>query len=234
LVKAEDTGEAFLREVDDEYRRAKLGTLVSRYGRLALLGVGLLLVAVAGWLYWRGQRAAQADTRAQSLAEALTDVRANQAAKANAILAKLATAPEPGYRALAVLEQAGIAATSGDTARAASLYNSAAANTDLAMPFRDLATIKATQIEFDTLPPAIVIARLRAMALPGNPWFGTAGELTALAQMKAGHPELARPLFETIARDETVPPSLRGRVQQVAASLPAPGSRAVPSRPLAR
>ncbi len=234
MVKAEDTGEAFIREVDEEYRRAKLGTLWSRYGRLALLGLGVLLVAVAALLYLRDQRAKQADARAQSFAEALTDLRANQPAKADAIFAQLATAPEPGYRAVALLERAAAAAAKGDTAGAAKLYNAAAANTDLAKPFRDLATIKATQIEFDALPPAAVIARLRLLAQPTDAWFGTAGELTALAQLKLGRPDLARPLFDTLAKDETVPASLRARASQVAATLPAASAPAAPTGPLAR
>ena len=226
----DETGDAFIREVDEEYRRAKLGTYWSRYGRFLLLGVGLLLLAVAGLLYWRGQQATQADGRAQKFAEALSAVRAGNAAKSEPILADLSKAPEPGYRALALLERAGAAATKGDNAGAARMYNAAAANPDLAKPFRDLAILKATQIEFDTLAPDAVIARLKPMALPGNPWFGTAGELSALAQLKAGRPELAKPLFDALAKDESVPVSLRQRAQQLASTIaPAPPAPSTPT-----
>lgn len=230
MANKDDTGDAFIREVDDEYRREKLTSYWSRYGRWLLVGVGALLIAVAALLYWRNVRAAQADARAQKFVEALAQLRAGStaAAKANAALDDLSHAPERGYRALALLERAGAAAIAGDTKRAAQLYNGTAANSDLAKPFRDLALIKATQIEFDTLPPETVIARLRPMALPGNPWFGTAGELTAIAQSKAGHPDLARPLFEALAKDESVPPSIRGRAQQLAAAM-APVGVAAPT-----
>lgn len=238
MANTNETGNAFIREVDEEYRREKLGTYWARYGRWLLVGVAALLIAVAGWLQWRRVQADRANERAQQFAQALSQTRggAEAAKKAQGTLAQLETAPEPGYRALALLERAGAAATAGDSKGAAALYNKAASNTDLAKPFRDLATLKATQIEFDTMAPQAVIDRLKSMALPGNPWFGTAGELTALAQMKAGRPELARPLFEALAKEESVPPSIRGRAQQLAAAMtpvgaPASAAPALPGAP---
>ena len=55
--------------------------------------------------------------------------------------------------------------------------------------------------------------------MPGNPWFGIAGEMTALAQIKAGTPDKAKPLLTAIVRDETNAPSLRSRTAQLALSL---------------
>ena len=40
-------------------------------------------------------------------------------------------------------------------------------------------------LEFDTLKPEEVIARLQPLAKPGQPWFGSAGELTAMAYDQA-------------------------------------------------
>ncbi len=224
MANTNETGDAFIREVDEEYRREKLGTLWARYGRWLLLGIGALLIAVAGLLYWRGLQEAQADARAQRFTEALGQLRGGPtaAAKAQATLTTLEHAPEPGYRALALLQRAGAAATGGDLKLAATLYNQIAANDEIAKPFRDLALIKATQIEFDHLPPVTVIARLKPMALPGNPWFGSAGELTALAHLKAGESTLAKPLFDALAKDESVPVSIRGRAQQLSAAMPGP------------
>jgi len=226
----DDTGESFIREVDDEYRREKLGNFWSRYGRWLLVGIGALLIGVAAYLYWRNMRAEQADARAAAFSTALGQVRGGGAVKADAALTELSKAPEPGYRALALLEQAGAAAAS-DPAKAARMYDAAAANSDLAQPFRDLALLKSTQLQFDRLTPAQTIARLRPLALPGNPWFGTAGELTALAHMRAGQPDLARPLLSALVKDESVPTSIRGRAQQLLSSIavPAIGSATAPA-----
>jgi hypothetical protein len=64
-----------------------------------------------------------------------------------------------------------------------------------------------------------VIARLKPLAEPGNPWFGNAGELVGIAYMKQGHNDLAGPLFAAISRDKDAPVSLRRRARQMAGLL---------------
>jgi len=64
-----------------------------------------------------------------------------------------------------------------------------------------------------------VIDRLKPLATPGNPWFGSAGELVAMAYLKQGRKELAGPLFAAIAKDEDVPQTLRSRTRQIAGQL---------------
>jgi hypothetical protein len=64
-----------------------------------------------------------------------------------------------------------------------------------------------------------VIQRLGPLARPGEPWFGTAGEMVGVAHLKMGRPNLAGPLFAQIGRDENVPPSIRTRAIQMAGSL---------------
>jgi len=46
---------------------------------------------------------------------------------------------------------------------------------------------------------------------PGEPWFGSAGEMTALALAKQGKRQEAGQLFATIAKDNAAPSALRGR-----------------------
>jgi hypothetical protein len=60
---------------------------------------------------------------------------------------------------------------------------------------------------------------MEPLAKPGNPWFGTAGELTAMAMIKQGKKSEAGRLFATIAADRQVPPSIRARAVQIAGSL---------------
>jgi hypothetical protein len=74
-------------------------------------------------------------------------------------------------------------------------------------------------IRFDSLPPQQVIDRLKPLAVPGNAWFGSAGELVGMAYLKQGKPELAGPLFAAIGKNTEVPSSLRSRMRQVAGQL---------------
>ncbi len=237
MVKQDVTDTAFLREVDEEYRRSQLAGLWSRYGRWALVGLVGLLVVVAGLLYWRAERARQAGLAGEQLLQALAKTEAGDAAGAAPILANLAKSAQPGYRGLAQLALAASATQAGNAPRALALYRAISADAELAPPFRDLATIKATRLEFDMLAPAVVVSRLQPLAVPGNPWFPVAAEMTAIAQLRAGKPALAGPLFAAIARDADAPPSLRGRAAQLAASLgmsiadPAVSSTSAPAKP---
>ena len=74
-------------------------------------------------------------------------------------------------------------------------------------------------VEFDKLAPQKIIDRLKPLAKPGNPWFGSAGEMTALAYLKMGKDNLAGPIFAQIAKQEELPASLRGRATQMAGAL---------------
>lgn len=228
LIVEDKSGNAFIREVDDEFRRDKLGRAWGRYGRWLFVGIGALLIGAAGLLYWRKWQGDQADVRATRYSDALAQVRAGQGGKAAATFADLAHAPQAGYRALAVLQQAGMAVTT-DPAKAAGMYRAAAANGELAQPFRDLALLKATEIEFDRLPPANVVETLRPLAQQGNPWFGTAGELTALAYLREGKADLARPILAAIVKDESVPASIRGRASQLQSAVAPADSVAPPA-----
>jgi hypothetical protein len=79
-----------------------------------------------------------------------------------------------------------------------------------------------------------VIQRLKPLAVSGNPWFGSAGEMVAIAYLKQQKPELAAPVFAAMAKDQQVPRSIRSRATQMAGALgvdavqdpPAAGSQA--------
>jgi hypothetical protein len=75
-----------------------------------------------------------------------------------------------------------------------------------------------------------VISRLAPLALPSEPWFGTAGEMTALAMIKQGRKQEAGQLFAAIAKDNTVPETTRARAVQVAGTLGVDASAALPSQ----
>ena len=219
MAKPDVSDAAFLREVDEEYRRSQLAGLWSRYGRWIVIGVAVLLVAVAGTLYWRAERTRRAGLQGEQLTLALAKVDAGDTAGAAPLLADLAQASQPGYRALAQFAQAAVALQANDRATARKRYDAVAGADAVAPPLRDLATLKAVRLDYDTLSPAQIIARLQRLSVPGNPWFAVAGEMTAVAQLHAGKPALAGALFAAIARDTTAPASSRARAAQMAQSL---------------
>ena len=61
-----------------------------------------------------------------------------------------------------------------------------------------------------------MVDRLKPLAVPGNPWFGSAGEMVAISYLNMNKSDLAGPLFAQLAKDETVPPTIRSRALQMA------------------
>lgn len=228
---APDTSDAFIREVDEELRRDRLTTLWNRYGRSALILLGLLLVALAGYLYWQELQREKSEAQAMEHAQALSALQAIDFAKAEEIWTRLEGEGNPGYRALAKLGLAVTAQQQGAQDKALNLYTSLAADKSIGKPFQDLASLKALRIEYDSLDPQVLIERLRPLAQPGAPWFGQAGELLAIAYIQAGQPELAQELFQSIAMNEDVIPTLRERAAQMAEMLPAPAPPEVSAAP---
>jgi hypothetical protein len=117
------------------------------------------------------------------------------------------------------LLQAAILQQKGDNAGAAKAFFAVADDADAPEAYRNLAAIRGVTVNYDSMKPEDVIARLKPLAAPGNAWFGSAGEMVAMAYLKQGKTNLAGPLFASIAKDKDVPQSLQTRARQMAGIL---------------
>ncbi len=214
-----DSGDTFLREVDENLRRDQLRDLGRKYGGWLIAAVVLFLAAIGGWLYWQERQRAAAAEQSEVLSQIYTDIGSGKMATVPKRLDTLADNGNGAVRATALFTAAAVALEKNDRATATAKYNAIANDDDLAAPYRDLALIRATSLEFDALKPEQVIARMEPLAKPDNPWFGTAGELTAMALLKQGKKSEAGRLFAAIAADREVPSSIRARAVQIAGSL---------------
>ena len=70
---------------------------------------------------------------------------------------------------------------------------------------------------------------MEPLAKVGQPWFGSAGEITAMAYLKQGKKTEAGRLFAAIAGDNQVPESIRSRTAQIAGTLGVDASAALPA-----
>lgn len=213
------TDEAFLREVDEELRRDQLASVWTRYGRWLVAAIGLGLAVFGGVLYWHHRQTEAAGVQGEQLSAALDDLTARRIDAAAVPLEKLSGSDVGGIRASARFSQGNVLLDKNDLKGAAAKFGEIAADTSLGAPFRDLALIRQTSAEFDTIKPEIVVTRLKPLVVKGNPWFGSAGELVAAAYLRMNRNDLAGPLFAQIARDETVPASIRQRAVQMAGVL---------------
>ena len=224
-----DSGETFLREVDENLRRDQLRDMGRKYGGWLIAGLVLFLAAVGGWLYWQERQRAAAAEDSEGLAQIYTDIGSGKMATIPQRLDKLASDSKGATRASALFTRAAVALQQNDRAAAIAKYEEIANDDDLAQPYRDLGLIRATSLEFDALKPEQVIARMEPLTKPGNPWFGSAGELTAMALIKQGKKNEAGRLFAAIAADRQAPGSIRARAVQIAGTLGVDASASLPT-----
>lgn len=219
MALSPQSNEAFLREVDDELRRDQAVALWRRWGVIIIGAVVLALAALGGWLWWQSHSHKQAGERGIEFSKALDDLGANQPKAAEPVIAELAKSGGEGYGSLARFLQADIALQKDDLKAAAAKFAEVANDGSIAQPLRDLALVRQTLAEYDTLKPQVVIDRLRPLVGKGKPYFGTAGEMTAIAHLRLGQEAVAGKLFGEIAQDERVPGSIRQRAVQMAGVL---------------
>jgi hypothetical protein len=213
-----DTDGVFLREVDDAVRASDLKNFWTRYGRWLLILLVVGLGAFGGWIFYQSQLRAQDERQGEEYIAAIDKLESGDKKGAGVLLEKIAKAKQPAYRAMAQMTQANIVAEA-DPKKAATMYSKVAADTTLPGPFRDLALLRQTTAEYDVLKPQQIVDRLKIMATPGHPMFGSAGEMTAIAYMNMGKDNMAGPIFAQIAKQKDLPESLRGRATQMAGSL---------------
>lgn len=208
--------QVFMREVDDAVREDDLKNFGRRYGIWIGLAVVVGLASLAGWIFYNNSLDEEAGVRSEEYVAAIDSVKRNNLDGASTALESLEGANQKGYQAAAKLMQANIALEKQDAKAAIAGYQAIVADSDLPQPFRDLALIRQTTAEFDSLQPQEVVDRLKPLAVPNNPWFGSAGEMVALSYLNLNKADLAGPLFAQLAKDETVPPTIRSRALQMA------------------
>ena len=211
--------DVFLREVDDALRQDQVANVFKRYGLPIGAAVAAGLLALAGYLWGDASHNDAAGEHGEKFIVALDQIEGGHADVGDKQLAAIAADAGDGSAAAAKLMRAGIALQKDKQGDAVKLFAEVAADKDAPQPFRDLATIREVSLRFDTLPPQQVVDRLKGLAVPGNPWFGSAGELVGVAYLKQGRPDLAGPLFAAISRDKDAPETLRRRSRQMAGLL---------------
>ncbi|UUR06793.1 tetratricopeptide repeat protein [Sphingomonas glaciei] len=222
-----ETSDTFIREVDESLRRDQAEAVFKRYGTWIIAAAVLLLVAAGGFLFWKNQQAEQAAVNSEQFSAILTEV--GEGKSSDDIARKLDVLAAEGNGSMsgaARLTRAALALQKSDRAAAIAQYRGLMDDGDVPQTVRDTASIRLTQLEFDSLQPQQVIERLAPLAVKDSAWYGSAGELTALAMIKANRRREAASLLTGIAADTNVPASLRARAEQLAAGLSIPAAPA--------
>ncbi len=211
--------EILIREIDEAVRQDDAAQFMRRYG-LAILGaIVVSLALLGGYMLWNNSRESRLEQQSETLISALDYARANDFKSAGEKVAPLLADGGPAARAAARFIQADAALEARDEGKAADILAAVAADPDAPQVLRDLALIREVSLRFDRMPPDDVIARLKGLAVPDHPFFGSAAELTAMAHLEARNRKEAGKLFAAIAMAEDQPETLRSRARQMAGLL---------------
>lgn len=219
MAQPPDITENFVREVDESLRRDRARDFLNKYGNWLIAGVVLFLAVSGGLIWWNQHQVQKRGEQVEQLAQVYKDIGSGNIAKVGPQLEALSDSGSKAIRASAKFTEAAVALQQNDTKQAAATYKEISEDSGMPTPYRNVALVRQTALEFDQLRPDEVITRLAPLTKSGEPWFGSAGEMTALALLKQGKQQQAAQLFVAIAKDKTAPDAIRGRAAQVAGSL---------------
>jgi hypothetical protein len=178
-------------------------------------------------IWYQQYRENRTEAQVEQLAQIYKAIAVGNTSKVPQQLDELSTSGSKAVRASALFTRAAFAVQENDNKLAIATYKKVRDDSSLPDAYRNAALVRETALEFDQLDPQQVIAQLAPIAKAGNPWFGSAGEMTALALIKAGKTKQAGELFATLAKDKNVPESIRNRSIQISGSLGADASSAI-------
>lgn len=198
-----------------------------RYAGVFIGAAVLVLLGIGGWKGWQWHQHRR-NIAAATQYVALTDridqqksglTKAGEVKDAKALTSFADKAP-PGYATLARLRAAALYDQAGDTRTALSLWTrigtkGSGANTLLG----GLANLLWAQHEMGIAPDDSVIARLKPLAAPSNPWHDMAQFNLAVLDMKAGKTAQAKPLLDQVSADPQAPANLRNLAEGLIAKL---------------
>ena len=197
-------------EVDEQLRSARLQALFRRNWPYVAGLVALLLVAALGVWTWRAYQAKAEGDASQRYADAMQALGAGDSRLAEAKFAGLAKDGPSSYRALSLMQEAGIRLKADDAQGAAALFDRAAATAHDPITV-DGAKLRAAFLLMDTAPYGDIHARLQPLTAEGRPFRMLAREGLAIAELANGRPAQAKGDFEVLSLSTDVSDATRVR-----------------------
>lgn len=198
-------------QVEEELRSERYKRLARTW--LPVLG-GLLavaLVAALAWWGWQSYVSSQADKASAAYQQGVDALQEGKTAEARTAFAESAKAGG-GYKALALMQEAGLAQAENKTAEAVALLDEAAKATRDPI-LSDIAALKAVFLVMDTASLEDVQKRLEPLTGEKRPMSAFAQEALAMAQLQHGKTAEARQTFVQLQLGQDVPDPLRQRAQ---------------------
>jgi hypothetical protein len=209
----------FFQEVAEELKQERYEALWKKYGRYVVALAVVVVLAVAGYQYWRQQQQEAQLAASERFTQALGLAREGKLKEAQEAFGSVARNGASGYAALARLRQAELFLRANDKSAGFGVYEQMAGDTSLDPLFRNAAVLQWAYAALDDANPGQMIERLRPLAAEGIPWRHLARELTALYSERAGRREDAVRILTELEKDKNAPAGVRNRSRELLALL---------------
>ncbi|MCA0370615.1 MAG: tetratricopeptide repeat protein [Proteobacteria bacterium] len=194
----------FVAEVQEDIRREHLLSIWKSYGKYIIAAVVALIVGTGGYIYWEHHQS-QAQQRDALLFEEMLKTQ-DPAARKDKIHV-LASSGSPGYRLLALFEEAQNSADPGDA------YRKLAKDNRLDPSFKELAALRAIMADMGKAPSQRLLEEVGLLVKAVGPWREEAFEIQAYLLLETGRRAEARKIFENLKASQLAPPGVRARAQ---------------------
>ena len=202
----------FFQEVDEEVRREKAEIFWKKHQNL-IIGLALAIVfATAGFRFYQFYQQRQSEEAGATYETAISLTREGKGEEAEKTLLDLAAKAPAGYKAVARLRAADIAAKR-DAKAGLKAYDEIAADAGVDASLRDAAKLRAAFLAADLGDGADFARRAEPLAADGQPFRSSARELIGAKALEQGDFDRAAKYLDMIVTDEAAPASVRQRAE---------------------
>ncbi|MEM7318797.1 MAG: hypothetical protein AAF408_07220 [Pseudomonadota bacterium] len=207
--------DSFIDEVTEEVRRDRMFLLFKRWGWVGALAVVVIVGGAAFNEYRKSQDTAAAQALGDQIIAALAENEAaDRAAKLSGVSAETA-----GGGAIVQMMISAAQGNSDQRDAAVAGLEAVAADGDLPLIYRQIASFKALTLQSDSLPAPELRLQFEALAQPGAPLRLLAQEQLALIDVAEGMPDEAIARLQAIIQDAEAPADLQQRAAQLIVAL---------------
>lgn len=208
------------KEVEEDLRRDKAAEWWKKNSLYIYATAAVVVIGVAGYQGWRAYDEKLRGERSDAYAAALQHIDGGDPQRGRQALTALSDPSGGGYRLLAALTEARLAAEAGDMASAERIWNELAANSSASPALRDLGLLFAAMRRMNDGEAAVLRGELTSLAVNDAPYRFTALELLAALALRQGDSAAAREHLTQITDDPAAPAGSRSRAAELLASLP--------------
>ncbi len=227
--------EGLMSEIETDLREEELKKIWNNYGSIIITFVVLMVVAVAGFQFYKYSAEQQRADAARRYNAAMTAQQDGKTDEALAQFTLLGQNGGKGYGALARLNQASLQIQKKDFDGAVATYTAIAADGTVDPVFRDLATLLRVLHSLDREDAKKLEASVVTLVGHGKAFNLSALELQALLAAKQGDTARAAKALAMIVEDNTAPPSMKQRASDLTklyesgVTPPPPAAPAIPA-----